>query len=126
MADRFTPLDATMPSRLLPSTEADVRILTWNLDWACPRCRRFGNVPVKVTGGPRSPTTGGLTPKTSDEEIDRLFRAAHTDGNLCIYKELLLGEMWRWERQQSGPPRMVILQRRGKPLAEYRWPPWNG
>src|SRR6185436_8579597 len=123
----FTPLDAVLNSRLL-----DVRpgVPRWFMDWACTGCQRYGSVEVELTGGPTDPRTGLKLPKTTDEELDRKFFEAHRQATkgLCArsYKELRLGEMWRWNQTPTGR-QMIILERRGGPPAyKYKWPPWAG
>jgi hypothetical protein len=98
------------------------------MDWACPGCQRYGSVEVELTGGPTDPRTGLKLPKTTDEELDRKFYDAHrkaTQG-LCArsYKQMKIGETWRWHLTPSGK-QMVILERKGGPPAhKYKWPPW--
>ena len=100
----------------------------WKLDWACRGCRRYGNVEVEVTGGPKSETTGMLQPKTTDEEFWRKLDIAHRGGEsglrICASRDVLLGRMWRID---GATGRMIIkgVKDGGVP-EEYRWPPWIG
>lgn len=141
MADRYVPIDDQLESRVVTGRGGSAESPTaWHWDWACPRCERHGHITVHLTNlrGEKDGRTGRLVPQEDDEEVRRLLRQAHEAGSLCIYRDLLLGEMWRWEGTQAagrgfgadpGPGavgrRQVFLQRKGKPLTEYAWPPWR-
>ena len=107
---------------------ADVgRVPTWNMDWGCPACQRYGAIQVQVTGGPRD-ASGKPQPLTDDETFQRKLHEAHSEATsgLCTRatKYLLVGRIWRWQRTTEGK-QMVILDVRGAPPPQsYHWPPW--
>lgn len=103
---------------------------TWALDWACRGCRRFGYIEVQVTGGTRNERTGKLNPKTTDEEFWQKLEIAHRGGesgiNLCVSRDVLLGRMWRFERDTHGQRMIVKGVKDGDVPESYKWPPWLG
>jgi hypothetical protein len=103
-------------------------IITWNLDWACPGCRKYGAIQLQITGGTRDAVTGKLNPKQDDEQFVRLLYEAHRKETAPLYclrpvKSLLIGNMWRHQRTTTGVETIVKERKGAPPMKEYAWPP---
>ena len=104
----------------------------WNIDFACPRCERYGFIEVEVTGGPQDQRTGKLLPKTTDEQFYRDLELAHrtATSGLCtmpVRRLLLSPRLWRWEQRTLDKVKVVMVteeESKREARISYVWPPW--
>lgn len=103
----------------------------WRLDWACRGCGRYGNVVIEMMGD-EVDKSGAPFPKTDDEDLHRMLTEAHREATsgLCFrpIRQLLIGRMWRWDREVGNRRKMVVMLMKGdegRAPKSYRWPPWN-
>ena len=114
-------------SDLTIKVESSPHNWTFAWDWACTTCGCYGYIKVVTTGGQPKPG-GGMYPKTSDEDVQKLRWDAHfiaSEGK-CSSKRFLRptvggGAPVLWRREfKDGAWRMIVMP---ETLREYRWPP---